>query len=68
MNDAFDLSGEVAAVTGRARARPRFCAIAAAALDVWYRHPRATDAAAPATRPLHELPSLLMTPHIAGWT
>ena len=24
--------------------------------------------AAPATRPFHELPNVLMTPHVAGWT
>ncbi len=42
--------------------------IAAAALDVWYRYP--TDAAPtpPARPPFHELPNLLMTPHVSGWT
>jgi len=42
--------------------------IAGAALDVWYRYP--TDAAPtlPAHRPFHELPNVLMTPHVAGWT
>ena len=42
--------------------------IAAAALDVWYRYP--TDAAPtlPARRPFHELPNVLMTPHVSGWT
>jgi phosphoglycerate dehydrogenase-like enzyme len=42
--------------------------IAGAALDVWYRYPRAAGPAAPAARPFHELPNLLMTPHVAGWT
>lgn len=42
--------------------------IAGAALDVWYRYPRETGPAAPATHPFHELPNVLMTPHIAGWT
>jgi phosphoglycerate dehydrogenase-like enzyme len=42
--------------------------IAGAALDVWYRYPRAVGPAAPASRPFHELPNVLMTPHIAGWT
>ena len=42
--------------------------IAAAALDVWYRYP--TDAAptAPARQPFHELPNVLLTPHVSGWT
>ncbi len=42
--------------------------IAGAALDVWYRYPRKAGPAAPATRPFHELPNVLMTPHVAGWT
>jgi phosphoglycerate dehydrogenase-like enzyme len=42
--------------------------IAGAALDVWYRYPRATGPARPATRPFHELPNVLMTPHVSGWT
>jgi len=43
-------------------------AIAGAALDVWYRYPSAPGAAAPARRPFHELPNVLMTPHVSGWT
>jgi len=42
--------------------------LAAAALDVWYRYPAAPGAAQPATQPFHELPNLIMTPHISGWT
>jgi phosphoglycerate dehydrogenase-like enzyme len=42
--------------------------IAGAALDVWYRYPSGPGAAAPATRPFHELPNVLMTPHVSGWT
>lgn len=42
-------------------------AIAGAALDVWYRYPQAPGPAAPANLPFHELPNVLMTPHIAGW-
>ncbi|HVH80368.1 MAG TPA: 2-hydroxyacid dehydrogenase [Stellaceae bacterium] len=42
--------------------------IAGAALDVWYRYPRAPGLAAPATRPFSELPNVMMTPHISGWT
>ena len=41
--------------------------IAGAALDAWYRYPREPGHALPATRPFHELPNVLMTPHIAGW-
>jgi phosphoglycerate dehydrogenase-like enzyme len=42
--------------------------IAGAALDVWYRYPSERGPVMPATRPFHELPNVLMTPHIAGWT
>lgn len=42
--------------------------IAGAALDVWYRYPREPGPAAPATRPFHELPNVLMTPHVSGST
>ena len=42
--------------------------IAGAALDVWYRYPREAVRTAPATRPFHELPNVLMTPHVSGWT
>jgi len=43
-------------------------AIAGAALDVWYRYPTSPGPAAPARLPFHELPNVLMTPHVAGWT
>ena len=42
--------------------------IAGAVLDVWYRYPRETGRTRPATRPFHELPNVLMTPHVSGWT
>jgi phosphoglycerate dehydrogenase-like enzyme len=42
--------------------------IAGAALDVWYRYPRAAGPAPPATRPFWDLPNVLMTPHVSGWT
>jgi phosphoglycerate dehydrogenase-like enzyme len=42
--------------------------LAGAALDVWYRYPATPGAAQPATQPFHELPNLIMTPHISGWT
>jgi phosphoglycerate dehydrogenase-like enzyme len=42
--------------------------IAGAALDVWYRYPTAPGPTLPARRPFHELPNVLMTPHVSGWT
>src|SRR5262245_4742282 len=42
--------------------------IAAAALDVWYRYPSAPGPTWPARRPFHELPNVLLTPHVSGWT
>ena len=42
--------------------------IAGAALDVWYRYPSAPGPVLPAGRPFHELPNVLMTPHVSGWT
>jgi phosphoglycerate dehydrogenase-like enzyme len=43
-------------------------AIAAAALDVWYRYPKTAEPTPPARCPFHELPNVLMTPHVSGWT
>ena len=43
-------------------------AIAAAALDVWYRYPTGAGPTVPARQPFHELPNVLMTPHVSGWT
>lgn len=42
--------------------------LAGAALDVWWRYPVAPGATRPADRPFHELPNVLMTPHVSGWT
>jgi phosphoglycerate dehydrogenase-like enzyme len=42
--------------------------IAGAALDVWYRYPSQPGPVAPSKRPFHELPNVLMTPHVSGWT
>lgn len=42
--------------------------IAGAALDVWYRYPREPGITAPSNRPFRELPNVLMTPHVSGWT
>ena len=42
--------------------------IAAAGLDVWYRYPTQAGPTAPARQPFHDLPNVLMTPHVSGWT
>jgi phosphoglycerate dehydrogenase-like enzyme len=42
--------------------------IAGAALDVWYRYPSEPGPLLPARRAFHELPNVLMTPHVSGWT
>ena len=42
--------------------------IAGAALDVWYRYPTGPGATLPARRAFHDLPNVLMTPHVSGWT
>lgn len=42
--------------------------IAGAALDVWYRYPTVAGPTFPANLPFHELPNVLMTPHVSGWT
>jgi phosphoglycerate dehydrogenase-like enzyme len=39
-----------------------------AALDVWYRYPTDATPTLPARQPFHELPNVLMTPHVSGWT
>jgi phosphoglycerate dehydrogenase-like enzyme len=42
--------------------------IAGAALDVWYRYPTGAGPTPPARHAFQELPNVLMTPHVAGWT
>jgi phosphoglycerate dehydrogenase-like enzyme len=42
--------------------------IAGAALDVWYRYPTSPGPTMPGHLPFHELPNVLMTPHVSGWT
>jgi len=42
--------------------------IAGAALDVWYRYPTGTGPTFPSRQPFQELPNVLMTPHVSGWT
>ena len=44
-------------------------AIRAAVIDVWYVYPSAADRnPRPAHLPFHELPNVIMTPHVSGWT
>jgi phosphoglycerate dehydrogenase-like enzyme len=42
--------------------------IAGAALDVWYRYPTDGEPTFPSHHPFHELPNVLVTPHVSGWT
>jgi phosphoglycerate dehydrogenase-like enzyme len=42
--------------------------LAGAALDVWYRYPKDERPTLPAEQPFHELPNVLMTPHMSGGT
>jgi phosphoglycerate dehydrogenase-like enzyme len=42
--------------------------IAGAVLDVWYRYPTDAEPTPPAHRAFQELPNVLMTPHVSGWT
>jgi len=42
--------------------------IGGAAIDVWYRYPEGREPCRPSALPFHELPNVVMTPHIAGWT
>jgi phosphoglycerate dehydrogenase-like enzyme len=43
--------------------------IAGAVIDTWYRYPSAAAPEVhPSTPPFHELPNVVMTPHMSGWT
>lgn len=43
--------------------------IGGAVIDTWYRYPTAEEPnPLPSERCFHELPNLLMTPHMSGWT
>ena len=42
--------------------------LAGAALDVWYRYPTGAGPTFPACHAFQELPNVLMTPHVSGWT
>jgi phosphoglycerate dehydrogenase-like enzyme len=43
--------------------------IGGAAIDTWWDYPSSTAPRAPSTRfPFHELPNVLLSPHVAGWT
>jgi phosphoglycerate dehydrogenase-like enzyme len=43
--------------------------IAGAIIDTWYKYPSPRSPAVyPASLPFHELPNVVMTPHMSGWT
>jgi phosphoglycerate dehydrogenase-like enzyme len=42
--------------------------IAGAILDVWYQYPTGPGPTLPAHQAFQELPNVLMTPHVSGWT
>lgn len=43
--------------------------IAGAAIDTWYRYPsHDQQSILPSDLPFHELPNIIMTPHMSGWT
>jgi phosphoglycerate dehydrogenase-like enzyme len=43
--------------------------IAGAVIDTWYSYPSAASPEVhPSSLPFHELPNLVMTPHMSGWT
>ena len=43
--------------------------IAGAVIDTWYNYPTAaTPVTYPSVLPFHELPNVVMTPHMSGWT
>jgi phosphoglycerate dehydrogenase-like enzyme len=42
--------------------------LAGAALDVWWRYPTTVGPLLPSTQPFHELPNVILTPHVSGWT
>jgi phosphoglycerate dehydrogenase-like enzyme len=42
--------------------------IAGAALDVWYQYPRGPSPTLPVHHAFQELPNVLMTSHVSGWT
>ncbi len=40
-----------------------------AVIDTWYRYPTAAEPGAmPSSLPFHDLPNVVMTPHMSGWT
>ncbi len=43
--------------------------IAGAVIDTWYQYPSSTQPRMlPSALPFHELPNVVMTPHMSGWT
>jgi len=43
--------------------------IAGAVIDTWYSYPSPNQPSVPPSKfPFHELPNVVMTPHMSGWT
>ena len=42
--------------------------IAGSVLDVWYQYPTGPGPTWPARQAFQDLPNVLMTPHVSGWT
>jgi phosphoglycerate dehydrogenase-like enzyme len=42
--------------------------IAGAALDPWWHYPKDREKAAPSDYPFRDLPNVVMTPHVSGYT
>jgi phosphoglycerate dehydrogenase-like enzyme len=42
--------------------------LAGAGIDTWWLYPRSGERRLPSRLPFHELPNVVMTPHIGGWT
>ncbi len=42
--------------------------LAGAGIDTWWQYPRPGERRMPSRLPFHELPNVVMTPHIGGWT
>ena len=53
---------------GAASQRLKLVQVPGAGLDVWYQYPTSPGPTFPACHAFQELPNVLMTPHVSGWT